>query len=137
MSEVNRDRVRLLVDALRSGEFKQGQGRLGRDDEYCCLGVACLVARRNGLNLKVHVDDDSDVHFGDPDNWLEEDYAQLPHSVQDWYGFEWNDPELSGDGDQADAKYNASTFNDDYDYDFNRIADAFERTFLADAPVAT
>lgn len=32
---------RKWVEALRSGEFKQGKGRLYRmaDDTYCCLGV--------------------------------------------------------------------------------------------------
>jgi hypothetical protein len=29
--------------ALRSGEYKQGHGRLRIDDLYCCLGVACEV----------------------------------------------------------------------------------------------
>lgn len=38
------------VDALLSGEFKQGKGSLRRDDidgkRYCCLGVACELFRR-------------------------------------------------------------------------------------------
>lgn len=35
------------VAALRSGNYKQGQGRLRRaDDTYCCLGVACDVSGR-------------------------------------------------------------------------------------------
>jgi hypothetical protein len=29
------------VDALRSGKYNQGRGRLRHDDEYCCLGVFC------------------------------------------------------------------------------------------------
>lgn len=34
------------VEALRSGEYKQGQGALHRADEdtYCCLGVACKIS---------------------------------------------------------------------------------------------
>ena len=133
MSQVNGDRVRLLVDALRSGEFEQGRGRLNRDDELCCLGVACVVAQRAGLALRAYTDEDGDVHYGrDDDGWKdEEDYAQLPRSVQEWYGFEFNDPELRAavDGEHEDT-YQASTLNDDYAYDFAQIADAFERTFL-------
>ena len=34
------------VKALRSGEYKQGNGNLYKSDEncFCCLGVACLIA---------------------------------------------------------------------------------------------
>ncbi len=38
------------VDALRSGEYQQGKGYLmyrggsNKKDEYCCLGVACVIA---------------------------------------------------------------------------------------------
>ena len=30
---------KLWVDALRSGEYKQGTCKLRTDDKYCCLGV--------------------------------------------------------------------------------------------------
>ncbi len=39
------------IEALESGNFKQGQYRLvSTEDEYCCLGVACEVlgAERKG-----------------------------------------------------------------------------------------
>ena len=40
----------LWVNALRSGEFKQGKAVLrSTDNEYCCLGVLCEVAARQGL----------------------------------------------------------------------------------------
>jgi len=29
------------IDALKSGKYKQGEGRLRRDDRFCCLGVLC------------------------------------------------------------------------------------------------
>jgi hypothetical protein len=32
------------VAALRSGEYEQGKNELHRDDKFCCLGVACVVA---------------------------------------------------------------------------------------------
>lgn len=36
------------VKALRSGKYKQGQGKLYRDgnDSYCCLGVLCKISGR-------------------------------------------------------------------------------------------
>lgn len=41
---------KLWTDALTSGEFKQGTGSLRpRPDEYCCLGVLCVLAEREGV----------------------------------------------------------------------------------------
>lgn len=45
----------LWVDALRSGEYKQGKGALQSGDSFCCLGVACIVAEKHGVPVeKVH-----------------------------------------------------------------------------------
>lgn len=33
--------VKAWVEALRSGEYKQGKSFLRQDNAYCCLGVAC------------------------------------------------------------------------------------------------
>lgn len=41
--------------ALRSGEYKQGEGSLCVDDRYCCLGVACEVLKTK-LSLVVGKD---------------------------------------------------------------------------------
>lgn len=41
----NLENIRKWHDGLVSGEWKQGRGVLGgNDDTYCCLGVACLLA---------------------------------------------------------------------------------------------
>lgn len=32
------------IAALRSGEYKQGEGSLFDGDSYCCLGVGCVVS---------------------------------------------------------------------------------------------
>lgn len=37
------------VKALRSGDYKQGQGSLLLDGKYCCLGVFQDVAHKMGL----------------------------------------------------------------------------------------
>lgn len=35
---------RKWVEALRSGKYKQGRGQLkDTQDQYCCLGVACII----------------------------------------------------------------------------------------------
>lgn len=41
------------LQALRSGEFKQGTGVLrNKDDERCCLGVGCFVFDIDGRKLE-------------------------------------------------------------------------------------
>lgn len=37
------------ADALESGEFQQGRGSLRCGDEFCCLGVLCELAVREGV----------------------------------------------------------------------------------------
>jgi hypothetical protein len=37
------ERIEAWTAALRSGKYKQAQGRLRRGDSFCCLGVACDV----------------------------------------------------------------------------------------------
>ena len=46
----------LWVDALRSGEYKQTSDTLQNGRGYCCLGVACVVAQKNGITVLVDVD---------------------------------------------------------------------------------
>lgn len=41
------------VAALRSGEYKQGTGVLQCDDEYCCLGILCVLARKAGVQVRL------------------------------------------------------------------------------------
>lgn len=38
------------IEALRSGKYKQGAGKLRVGDCYCCLGVACEVPGIEGRN---------------------------------------------------------------------------------------
>lgn len=49
----------LWVDALRSGEYKQTTDTLQNGRGYCCLGVACAVAQKNGITVLVDADDHS------------------------------------------------------------------------------
>lgn len=51
-------------NALESGEFQQGKGKLVRhrtkaDEEYCCLGVACKLLSQAGLLPKTTWKDDA------------------------------------------------------------------------------
>ena len=39
--------IKLWCQALRSGEYKQGEGMLCQNNKYCCLGVACDIAEKH------------------------------------------------------------------------------------------
>jgi hypothetical protein len=43
----------MWVEALRSNDYLQGRGALNRNGLFCCLGVLCDVALKNGIDLPV------------------------------------------------------------------------------------
>jgi hypothetical protein len=53
---MNKKNKRKWIDALRSGKYKQGKGRLKTEDailltnKHCCLGVACEIGITNPQN---------------------------------------------------------------------------------------
>jgi hypothetical protein len=120
---LNRENIRLWVDALRSGEYEQGRMVLASKGKYCCLGVACEVAIRNGVKMKVHhgVVTHYDKHRAD-----------LPPAVVDWLGLAAHSPSVDivvGDG--MERQY-LTELNDLVEMPFAEIADAIERTYLSD-----
>jgi hypothetical protein len=153
LTATQRTRMRSFVHALRTTRRKQGTGMLHYIDQdvngkkqhrYCCLGIACEVAIKDGLNLeKVKiggVDRDASIGYQAPAN---NNYAYstsvLPEVVQQWYGVNALDPDLNV-RDLPKAKGHsyefargwatASSLNDSGGWTFKQIADAFEQTFL-------
>lgn len=137
---VNQERVRLLVDALRSGQYQQAKGNLANEDGYCCLGVACEVARINGLPLEMektpNIRQGWEMFYND-ENLL------LPTEVREWYGFErrdgaapWESPNNPTILDIDGRALMAAHCNDVLEWDFTRIADGFERTYLTEMETA-
>lgn len=47
------------LEALRGGQFKQGNGRLRSGDKYCCLGVLCEISKTGGWEEEHWVDGNS------------------------------------------------------------------------------
>lgn len=127
---MNKDKIRLWVDALRSGQYKQTDGGLRRtvNDEkrYCCLGVACDVAIKDGLDLKVREFGGSLYdEFGE-----DEDGGHLPIEVQQWLGVTTASPKVVFSGEVREL----AVLNDDFKLDFNEIADLIEAEFLKEKP---
>lgn len=81
---MNPEIKKLWVDALRSGDYAQGQGRLRSvSDKYCCLGVLCELAVQ-ALVIEPPVVED--IHF---DSYLYASHsAHLPSVVGVWAGLD-------------------------------------------------
>jgi hypothetical protein len=130
---INKERLKLAVDALRSGEYRQAMNTLvavddNGDRSFCCLGVMCDVALKNGIEGVEEFDRTYDVGYRNigegADFWIE--YSVLPKLVRDWYGFDRTLPMVMVDEDDHELTY----LNDDRGWDFERIADAIEATYL-------
>lgn len=135
----NTENMRIFIAALRSDKFTQGRKKLESIEaegltRNCCLGVACRVATENGAEVRitqfpytfrgtfyVSFDDDSSFLPVPVAKWL-----GLQNPEPDSVGWQHNPALLTEDGEW----HTATMLNDDKEYTFNEIADAFERTFL-------
>lgn len=102
------------VEALRSGEYKQGRGVLCRDGKYCCLGVAAEIFKTDDICIRPSRDDlDELVYDGN--------IAQAPDYVIEALGL-WN-----AYGVTAGSGETSLTFlNDAKGLSFRQIAETIE-----------
>jgi hypothetical protein len=106
---MNPEVKRRWVEALRSGEYKQGFRKLREGDRFCCLGV--LSDLYNSESWKRCSDDFfifRDSEYGQSQGF------KVPHAVKVWAGL-----------DIGDAGILAS--NNDRGCSFPQIADYIER----------
>lgn len=105
MKSTRPENMRKWIDALRSGNYKQGLHQLkSTDGAYCCLGVACKVS---GLPFASTA-------------------SVMPRTVQYWCGLEENNPMLK----TPHGLVQAVRANDGLRMSFDEIADALEKTYL-------
>lgn len=130
----NRENMRLWVDALRSGDFRQTTGKLSNGREYCCLGVACEVAMANGAPVVKKELDLNTVSY----NKIE---GSLPGEVAKWLGLATNCPKADCGCEYPEGtvrvKWNGEersviSLNDSEGLNFRAIADCLEEEFLRD-----
>jgi len=89
------------VKELRSGKFKQGRGKLKRDDSYCCLGVLCEISKQEYKN----------------------DHGFLSYEIQTWAGMHTNTGYLKG------LDTSLIRLNDGMVFTFDKIADIIEENW--------
>jgi hypothetical protein len=110
------------VAALRSGEYRQGIGKLrGSGDTFCCLGVLCDLAEKAGI-VRSH----NNTYSGDYMYYFEdgtEEKSILPITVQEWAGLPQQNPYVI----PFDTDSHSLAECNDEGMDFNRIADLIEK----------
>lgn len=119
------DKKALWVEALRSGDYQQGQYNLRVGDRYCCLGVLC------DLYAKEHAQDENkqwDIHSREDSvyEFLAETEL-LPVDVQKWAGIQ--DPSghiMRGQVIIGGSYSSLSGLNDDEGMTFEELADVIE-----------
>ena len=125
LTPVQKARIRKLVDTLRTTNKRQGRGYLrqrgNKTVKFCCLGIACEVAIAEGVEISRNTRYSVSTYSGGA--------YSLPSEVRNFFGFEHSDPRLLDENGNEDT---ASGLNDDEKYNFKRIADAFERTYLSE-----
>jgi len=105
---MNKENIKKWIDALRSGDYMQGSGWLHnvKENEYCCLGVACELAIRDGVDVRVEVCGDFCSYDGST--------TALPMSVISWLGVNGSNP------------LSAIEMNDERGMSFDEIANVIE-----------
>lgn len=100
------------LNALRSGEYEQGTGFLSKDGKFCCLGVLCDIATKQGVCKKIEY---NHIHYDGND-------SHLPNSVRIWCGF-GNNPQGCN---PIVNEIHLTTLNDTQKKSFDEIADLIE-----------
>jgi len=76
------------VEALQSGDYKQGKYVLKKEDRYCCLGVACDLYSKEHSDFKIVSQEDC-TFFGANSRGFSRGFGDsifLPSEVQEWLG---------------------------------------------------
>lgn len=107
------------VDALRSGQYEQGKMQLRTArNEYCCLGVLCDLAVKDGVLREPFKTNIGTYIYGNSDE--PSTGSVLPKSVREWAGLpSIGDPETptdvwtrGPDSFDFDNNVNLSSLND-------------------------
>ena len=107
------------IDALLSGKYEQGNGKLRGYEGYCCLGVLCdLYAQEQNKewNFNGYSENSEEESPDRMDYWYFDGESEfLPASVRDWAGLSTHNPQVRVDVSPED-------YGDDWFY-HEEIAD--------------
>ena len=114
------------VNALEAGKYRQATGCLTNDGKFCCLGVACQLAKKEGVVKR------EDYRYDDEE-------SVLPESVMDYLGVNDSNPDItwSKKDKQALPKVQLhigqvvclTSLNDEHNLTFRQIAGIIRRHY--------
>lgn len=107
--------------ALRSGAYQQNRGALRTGDQFCCLGVLCDLASKQGVGQWTR---GQGTYIFDTRSDIDGENLLLPPAVQDWAGLEIRNPKVKGYYGIAD--FNDGTNEEHVSLDFPALADLIE-----------
>jgi hypothetical protein len=101
------------LNALRSGDYQQGQRYLRTNSGFCCLGVLCdLYGKENNVEWELL---DVSTHYE-----FQGFESYLPSSVRKWANLEYCNPHVNN-GESTLVRLNDTGFT------FEQIADVIEK----------
>jgi len=106
----------IFTAALRSGYFKQDKGQLRSNKGYCCLGVLCELAEKDGI-ITEEMYDPADDEWQYYTKSGEYNTLMPPNAVQSWAGLTSRQVSTLG------------SLNDEYKKSFDEIADYIAATY--------
>lgn len=121
-------RRKLWAIALRSGEYKQGQGALQQNGKFCCLGVACDLYQKYVGGLAESGESNYICYNGCG--------GFLPHQVCEWLDIT-EDGRLTMGVAVGCPTYTSLYLMNDGGASFNHIADVIESRNLLSFTAAT
>lgn len=117
---MNKEVKEKWVAALRSGKYAQSKQRLKTKYGYCCLGVLCDLAVKEGICKENPGEDIADEEIS-----FDERTSILPQSVLNWANIDSINPHV-----KLESRIYPITLaecNDSLDLDFNEIANIIEK----------
>lgn len=148
--------MKTWIEALESGAYEQATGALAKrflgipgedlweqpwkQPHYCCLGVGTMEAKKAGVPLRIEWSEDCDegrgyerayFYYKDDRGAEVAESDTLPPPVIEWLGIVSSNPELRTVDPELgiDGFIDAATANDDYNWDFYRIATALREKY--------
>ena len=122
------DIKKIWVDALRSGEYSQGDGRLYNGEDYCCLGVLCDIhSKMTGQGVWTHSKDEDGIDWVVyRDNIYGFDSGEtLLRSVVEWAGLLEDNPYVGG-YDCPNGSYSTLAELNDHGFTFEELSDIIQ-----------
>lgn len=115
---MNKEIAMKWVAALRSGEYKQGKQCLNNNNEkFCCLGVLCELAIKDGIQLNKENSTFNGIF--EYDSYI----GTIQKKVKDWSGID------SCIGEAKDKSFVLTDLNDNENKTFEEIADIIEANY--------